>query len=95
MIDFVIREKAGDEGIQPDRDDWIIQDLDPDTGESISFMCYRMFKMTDGSVLPDPGGFLDQEEGLMQDIMAWSWLEKTIEMQYEANQMDTRLDGGR
>ncbi len=46
---------------------------------------WRWLKSIDWSHLPHEGGLMDQEEGLMEDILTLQWAYETTKAQYEAN----------
>lgn len=80
MINVVHREKLGDDGIEGDENNWVIHNDRENMME-----LWQTMKSFDWSHLPDPGGWLDQNQSITRDMFTLQWLYTVIKAQYEAN----------
>lgn len=81
-MEHIRRENAGDKGLV-DTDEFDAPD--PALVEVWAFM-----KATDWSQLPELGGYLDQSEWLMQQLMLIEWRSRILKAHDEANNADKR-----
>lgn len=54
-----------------------------------AFDCWVMLQISDWKILPDSGGFLDQNERLMHDIAIISYRHAIIKAHMDANESDS------
>lgn len=68
----------GDAGLEPDDGNWQILDFER------AFTYWKFANATDWKVLPESGGFFEQDEKLMNSIQQIQWLYTVRKMHYEA-----------
>lgn len=89
MKALVEREKLGKDGVPPDLDDWYIP---PDLIDA-AFEMYINLKASDWKLLPNAGGLMDQDEGLMQAVFTLAWLHEVIDQNYEFQKASNKVFG--